>query len=293
MNCEIPKHFHFIWIGTKMPEEYAIFYENWKTLHPTFKFTLWSETEILQEKELVEELKKIQSVYEKPDGSVLPIERITFAVFTDIIRYYLLFKYGGIYVDMDADCIKPIDELLPLCNKECSILINSTNDLTHFKTQKPKLITNNPCPINNNFIISPQNNKFFEMIFRNSIDRVLQVCNNYIKTGVDDLDNLPVPFSENPASVCGPWWLFSFVVSEPTCIYRYICSVISNAIFKNRTKEDWKQAFECRIELVKKINTRNVILKRSKIIPTEMGYFVHHGHSGRKKSKISSWFLTT
>ena len=292
MNCEIPKQFHFIWIGTKMPEEYVIFYENWKTLHPTFKFTLWSETEILQEKELVEELKKIQSVYEKPDGSVLPIERITFAVFTDIIRYYLLFKYGGIYVDMDADCIKPIDELLPLCNKECSILINSTNDLTHFKTQKPKLITTD-CPINNNFIISPQNNKFFEMIFRNSVDRVLQVCNNYIKTGVDDLDNLSVPFSENPASVCGPWWLFSFVISEPTCIYRYICSVISNVIFRNRTKEDWKQAFENRIEFIKKVNTRNITQNPSKIISTEMGYFIHHGHSDRKKSKISSWFLTT
>ena len=233
MNCKIPKHFHFIWLGGNLSEEYASLQEKWKTLHPTFKFTLWSEKELEQETELMQELEKIRQVYEQDDGTVLPLENITFAVFSDIIRYYLLFKYGGIYVDTDTECVRPIDDLVLLCENTKLTLWNgsSIND---------KLVT---VDFNNNFIISKKNNNIFKILFDESLIRTVKLCEFYknslkktssfseykdflfptdCPTSLEKFQNFIITTAnhqmwgkfgaaKNPAAVAGPWWILFFL----------------------------------------------------------------------------------
>ena len=40
------------------------------------------------------------------DGYTYPIQR------ADAIRYFVLYHYGGIYVDLDIGCLRPMDDLL-------------------------------------------------------------------------------------------------------------------------------------------------------------------------------------
>ena len=83
---EIPKIFHFIWLGDKIPpNEYNEYIRSWGVNYPEFKFMLWHDKNIPSD--LV-------------TGSLLEKEKRVVCR-ADILRYEILYKYGGIYVDMD------------------------------------------------------------------------------------------------------------------------------------------------------------------------------------------------
>lgn len=97
-NVEIiPKIIHQIWIGSKVPEKYDKWRLSWLKFNPDFKYILWDEEKILKTG-LLNEKKFLQA--KNP------------AIKSDIARYELLYKYGGIYVDTDFEAIKPIDKKL-------------------------------------------------------------------------------------------------------------------------------------------------------------------------------------
>ncbi len=93
----IPRVFHRIWLGPDpMPEEYVRLGQTWKRNHPDWEHHLWAETNLptdLERHEVYELLRR-------------PAER------ADILRLELLHRLGGVYVDADLECIKPIDPLL-------------------------------------------------------------------------------------------------------------------------------------------------------------------------------------
>jgi len=216
MSCTISKHFNFIWIGPQIPERFQGFYDGWKSKHPQFQFTLWDENEILKEPELVAALRKIRSVYETETG-VLPIKRISIATITDIIRYYIMYKYGGIYADMDMECIKPIDKLHTECQEDCKFLFAGEV----VGTPLVKVFASN-----NNFIIAPPNHKFFQDIFESAVDRILYICQFFKDNGYDDTHPEDGKYytkcknwETNPASVCGPWWINEKISAQPEGTY--------------------------------------------------------------------------
>ena len=216
MSCTIPKHFNFIWIGPQIPERFQGFYDGWKSKHPQFQFTLWDEDEILKEPELVAALRKIRSVYETETG-VLPIKRISIATITDIIRYYIMYKHGGIYADMDMECIKPIDKLHTECQEDCKFLFAGEVVGTPLVRVSAS---------NNNFIIAPPNHKFFQDIFESAVDRILYICQFFKDNGYDDTHPEDGKYytkcknwETNPASVCGPWWINEKISAQPEGTY--------------------------------------------------------------------------
>ena len=96
-EAKIPKKIHQIWFGPKTPP--AIFKESQESLkkhHPDWEYKLWTEADIPA---LQLHNKKFYDL------------STNYAEKADIVRYELLNKFGGIYVDVDFVCYKPFDVL--------------------------------------------------------------------------------------------------------------------------------------------------------------------------------------
>jgi mannosyltransferase OCH1-like enzyme len=92
----IPKIIHQIWIGPKkMPEKYM---DTWKNLHPDWTYMRWTD------KEIAEHFPKGF----KNQKHINEIEE--WAGKADMIRYEILHKFGGIYVDADSICTNKLDD---------------------------------------------------------------------------------------------------------------------------------------------------------------------------------------
>jgi hypothetical protein len=92
----IPKVIHQIWLGGPMPKNYQYYSKTWKQYHPDWEVKLWTEEDLLKEKFSVEDLYWQAESYQ---------ER------ADIMRYAILNRYGGVYVDTDIECLANYDEL--------------------------------------------------------------------------------------------------------------------------------------------------------------------------------------
>lgn len=90
-HYHIPPTIHQIWIQGDLPENYKEWQASWQRI-PGWNYKLWTDKEIrelpLQNRELYE---KAQNYGEK----------------SDIARYEILNLYGGIYVDIDFECLNP------------------------------------------------------------------------------------------------------------------------------------------------------------------------------------------
>ena len=103
----VPKVFHQIWLGNKpIPRMLSAYTQTWRAKHPTWVFELWDDA---RSNALVQEqYSKLWPMYES-----LPY--LTQRV--DVIKYLVLYAFGGVYIDFDCECLKPIDSLLthPVC----------------------------------------------------------------------------------------------------------------------------------------------------------------------------------
>lgn len=132
---KIPKVIHQIWIGNK--EKPQIFLDSFKNMHQDYEYILWNEDEIKKRNMTFECQDKINEIKELCGK-------------TDIMRYEILYKYGGIYIDADTFCLEKIDDLM-------------TEESFHYENEEL-----NPDLIANGFIIVKPNNS----IMKECIERI-------------------------------------------------------------------------------------------------------------------------
>lgn len=90
----VPKTIHQVWIGKKVPKKYDNWRKSWQKQNPDYVYILWDESSIL-EIGLINERQFLQA--KNP------------AVKSDIARYELLYRFGGVYADTDFEALKPLD----------------------------------------------------------------------------------------------------------------------------------------------------------------------------------------
>ena len=95
----IPKIIHQIWIGPA-PKPMKLL-NSWKESHPDFEYILWDENEILKRNMNFKCQKQIDSIKGPQE----------WAGKADIMRYEILEKYGGFYLDSDSICLNSIHSL--------------------------------------------------------------------------------------------------------------------------------------------------------------------------------------
>ena len=96
---KIPKIIHQIWFGGELPESSKKLTDIVKKINSDYEYKLWTDADIAGFN-----LKNID----------LFNNISNYGAKSDIFRYEVLERIGGIYLDIDFDCIKPFDDLLHL-----------------------------------------------------------------------------------------------------------------------------------------------------------------------------------
>lgn len=91
----IPKIIHQVWIGSPLPERFKKLTQTWKEMHPDWEYFLWTDEDTVDFPFLNRD---------KFDGAK------NWGAKADILRYEILEMMGGVYIDIDYECIKPLDQ---------------------------------------------------------------------------------------------------------------------------------------------------------------------------------------
>lgn len=97
----IPRILHQTWRTEELPERWRPVSQHCRDLMPDYEYMLWTD-------ESSREFIASHYAWFLPtfDAYTYPIQR------ADAIRYFILYHYGGIYLDLDVGCIKRLDPLL-------------------------------------------------------------------------------------------------------------------------------------------------------------------------------------
>lgn len=98
----IPKTLHRIWVGGPMPAKYQEFGEKWAKLHPGWSIKTWGDEDLrwLENQDFFDNAERFV-----PKDAVGQFK-------SDIARYEILARFGGVYADCDVEPQKPLDPLL-------------------------------------------------------------------------------------------------------------------------------------------------------------------------------------
>lgn len=159
----IPKIIHQTWKTKNIPDEWKDAVESCKQINKGFKYMLWTD-------ETMDKFvkKNYPNIYKSYKSYKYQIQRC------DVFRYLVLYKYGGIYLDMDIACKKSLNHFLHYD----LVLAHSSNIETYFT---------------NSFFMVVPNHPFFKYC----IDRLSENINNYQYFG----KHLHVMYSTGPAFV--------------------------------------------------------------------------------------------
>lgn len=96
----IPKLIHYCWFGKNpLPKSAIKYIESWRKYLPDYEIKEWNEDNFdINNHPYVEEAYNAKK----------------YAFVTDYVRLYVLFHYGGIYMDTDVEVIKSLDTFLQL-----------------------------------------------------------------------------------------------------------------------------------------------------------------------------------
>lgn len=104
MTDDILKHkrLHFIWLGPPMPDHLRSNIYAWERMHPDWMAHVWTEHNIpmLRNMELYKQAKNL-----------VPADAV-YQFRADLIRYELLYDFGGFYADADTRPLKSINDEL-------------------------------------------------------------------------------------------------------------------------------------------------------------------------------------
>lgn len=127
----VPKIIFQTWKTHDLPKQFAYWSGTWKKYNPDYKYVLWDDKE---NREFV--VKYFDWFLETYDSYDAGIKR------ADAIRYMFLYRHGGIYADLDFECLKPFDELLDVYKGYDIILGSMESDLSswHLSNNIPNAI---------------------------------------------------------------------------------------------------------------------------------------------------------
>ncbi len=112
----IPKIIHYCWFGRNpLPESAQKCIVSWRKYLPGYEIWQWSEKPLhdnenannghLYDKEMVFDENIIQYTKEAYAAK-------KYAFVSDYARFWILYRYGGLYFDTDVEVIKPMDDII-------------------------------------------------------------------------------------------------------------------------------------------------------------------------------------
>lgn len=125
-TTRIPKIIHVMWLGGKLPEEFEPYVQSWAKFHPDWTILFWTDNNLNYDQgnevaynfdQLANRLKKVSggerividthklSYENKPFYD----EAKNYGEKSDILKWEIVYRFGGVYVDTDFECLQPLD----------------------------------------------------------------------------------------------------------------------------------------------------------------------------------------
>jgi mannosyltransferase OCH1-like enzyme len=93
----IPRTFHQVWVGPDpLPDEYLRHQRTWLEHHSGWELRLWTDDNLPPDLERIEVYERLRQ----------PAER------SDMLIFEVLYRFGGVYIDTDFECLRSIEPLL-------------------------------------------------------------------------------------------------------------------------------------------------------------------------------------
>jgi inositol phosphorylceramide mannosyltransferase catalytic subunit len=100
-SMAIPRIIHQTWKSDRLPPLFRMYQETWRRLHPGWEYRFYDDAAC---RRIVEShFPDLLALY---DGCPHPVQR------ADIFRYLIVAREGGLYADMDMECLRNLDPLL-------------------------------------------------------------------------------------------------------------------------------------------------------------------------------------
>lgn len=94
-NIKIPKVIHQIHLGDKpLSDQELKWQKTWKDYNPDWEFIFWDD-ERLRDIDIIN-----QEYLDDCDNHSMK---------SDVLRFDILYQFGGLYIDTDFECLKPLD----------------------------------------------------------------------------------------------------------------------------------------------------------------------------------------
>ncbi|CAL1700843.1 unnamed protein product [Somion occarium] len=97
----IPRIIHQSWKSETLPARWVNVSQGCRDMMPDYEYMLWTDASA---REFIAE--HYSWFLDTFDGYTYPIQR------ADAIRYFVLYHYGGVYLDLDVGCLRRLDSLL-------------------------------------------------------------------------------------------------------------------------------------------------------------------------------------
>jgi mannosyltransferase OCH1-like enzyme len=97
----IPRVIHQTWRDADPPPAFADLTRTWRGLNPGWAWRLWTDAD--NREFVAREYPDLLALY---DAYPFPIQRV------DMVRYLILHRHGGLFVDLDFEALRPIEPFL-------------------------------------------------------------------------------------------------------------------------------------------------------------------------------------
>jgi hypothetical protein len=168
-SVQIPHIVHQTWKETLLPLSLKPYLQSWKKYNPTWEYWFWTDADA---RLLVQtRFPDLLGMYDKFEKAV---QR------ADVIRYFILYEFGGVYADLDVEALKPLDNFT---KPHHCIISNEPLLHTYLIWKKDRL----PC---NAFMASIPKHPFFKFLITRLpvYDRRTKRSEVMLKTGPLMLD---------------------------------------------------------------------------------------------------------
>lgn len=126
-----PKIIHQTWKTTLLSKSFQILSERVQKMHPHWEYKLWTDSD---NRNLIAEMDSdFLPIY---DNFKYPIQRV------DSAKYFIMKKYGGVYLDLDIFINKKLDKLIESIDGSMEIMLGVESDEAAYFHKMDKIISN-------------------------------------------------------------------------------------------------------------------------------------------------------
>ncbi|XP_064653305.1 uncharacterized protein LOC135503606 [Lineus longissimus] len=148
-NYNVPKIVHLTWKNEMIPGMAEHWLRQWERTNPDWQVWLWTDNY------LEKFMNKFKSYidFDKYDKAISK---------ADVVRYFILYEYGGVYADLD---VEPLTSLNPLADAYSCILSQEPDE--HAKLLRPHYMNNFDLLACNAIMMCRPKHPYFKFILEN------------------------------------------------------------------------------------------------------------------------------